>query len=173
MSQEKHHSEHDRPEEISVDTLRTPPLRIEPALLRKRFASALVDSMIIAVISFIPIYSAHLGLAPEAGPASLVLAVVTFVYYVLLEGLSATTVGKHLLKLRVVGREGDPITFKEALVRNILRFVDWLPLFYVIGAAVLLTSRRYQRLGDLVAGTVVTPAPEKDINPPPAPFLFH
>jgi len=169
MSQEKH-SEHN---EISIDTLRTPPLRIEPALLRKRFASALIDSTIITVIWFTLIYATHLGLVQKAGLASTVLAVVAFVYYDLLEGLSATTIGKHLLKLRVVGREGDPITFKEALLRNILRFIDWLPLFYVLGLTLLLISTRKQRLGDLVAGTVVTRAPEKDINPPPAPFLFH
>ena len=119
------------------------------------------------------ISATHLGLAHETGLTSLALAVVTLVYYILFEGLVATTIGKHLLKLRVVGRAGDPITFKEALLRNVLRFVDWLPLLYIIGLTFLLTSKQKQRVGDLVAGTVVTPALEKDINPPPAPFLFH
>jgi uncharacterized RDD family membrane protein YckC len=172
MTQEKEHPDHDGPE-VTVDTLRTPPLRIQPAPLQKRFASALIDSIIIGVIWFILISAAHLGLPQEAGLTSLSLAVITFLYYFLLEALAATTIGKHFLKLRVVGRAGDPVTFTEALVRNLLRFVDWLPLFYIVGLTLLLASKRRQRVGDLVAGTFVTPAPEKDINPPPAPFLFH
>ena len=41
------------------------------------------------------------------------------------------------------------------MIRNLLRFVDFLPLFYGFGLASMLLNKRFQRLGDLVAGTVV------------------
>jgi uncharacterized RDD family membrane protein YckC len=85
----------------------------------------------------------------------------------------ASTVGKHLLGLRVVGNEGDPVSVHEALIRNLLRVVDWLPVFYVLGAIAVARSSKRQRIGDLVARTMVTLVAERDINPPPAPFLFH
>jgi hypothetical protein len=43
----------------------------------------------------------------------------------------------------------------QVVVRNLLRPVDALPLFYLLGAAVSLCNSRLQRLGDLAAGTVV------------------
>jgi uncharacterized RDD family membrane protein YckC len=101
------------------------------------------------------------------------LALVTFLYYLLQEGLFASTIGKRMLKLRIVGPDGAPSSMKQSTVRNLLRFVDWIPVLYVVGAIVIATSSRKQRLGDIAAGTVVTIAEEKDINPPPAPFLFH
>lgn len=101
------------------------------------------------------------------------LGIVTVVYYFPLEGLFATTFGKFVLKLRVVGEDGDPCTLSSSLKRNILRLVDWLPFLYAIGVIAVLSSADRQRVGDRVAATVVTNVPEKDINPPPAPFLFH
>ena len=83
------------------------------------------------------------------------------------------TIGKILVKLRVVETSGDPCSFGGSFKRNILRFVDWLPAFYILAAVLLFVSHERQRLGDMVAKTIVTTAPEKDINPPPAPFLFH
>jgi uncharacterized RDD family membrane protein YckC len=97
----------------------------------------------------------------------------TFLYYVLQESVFASTIGKHLLRLRVVGNGGDPASIQEALIRNLLRLVDWLPLLYLLGALTIAISSKKQRLGDIVAGTVVTLVAERDINPPPAPFLFH
>lgn len=57
--------------------------------------------------------------------------------------------------------------------RNLFRFVDWLPFLYIFAIASGMASHERQRLGDRVASTIVTLAPTKDINPPPAPFLFH
>jgi uncharacterized RDD family membrane protein YckC len=101
------------------------------------------------------------------------IVIVGFVYYFLLEAIFATTVGKSMLKLRVLGTDGDPCSWSASFKRNLLRLVDWLPFLYIVGILGILTSREKQRVGDRVAGTIVTTAPEKDINPPPAPFLFH
>ena len=47
------------------------------------------------------------------------------------------------------------MTFPVVLVRNLLRLIDILPGFYVVGAISILATRRAQRLGDLAAGTMV------------------
>lgn len=71
-------------------------------------------------------------------------------------GKRGATPGKRAMGLRVVQANGSPITFGQAVVRNFLRFIDGMPLFtYGFGVASCLASRRFQRLGDLAAGTVV------------------
>ena len=51
--------------------------------------------------------------------------------------------------------EGRPIGFREAALRNVLRAADILPIGYVVGVVSMLCTKRFQRLGDLVAGTMV------------------
>jgi len=65
------------------------------------------------------------------------------------------TPGKKLLEIQVVHDDGTPVGWGPALVRNLLRAVDFLPLFYGIGLISILLNRDFKRLGDLVAGTVV------------------
>lgn len=66
------------------------------------------------------------------------------------------TLGKKILGLRVMQPSGAPITWSQAIVRNFLRVVDINPPFFGIPAmASCLATRRFQRLGDLAAGTVV------------------
>ena len=65
------------------------------------------------------------------------------------------TPGKHILGLRVVKVGGYPIGFFDSMLRNLLRAADFLPVFYGVGLLSTFATRRLQRLGDLVAGTVV------------------
>ena len=69
------------------------------------------------------------------------------------------TVGKRLLRLRVVDQRGLKLQFSQVLIRNLLRVVDGLPLFYLVGGISSLISRKNQRLGDLAAGTIVVRTP--------------
>jgi len=46
------------------------------------------------------------------------------------------------------------------VMRNLLRFVDMLPAFYLVGGIATLVNRRGQRLGDLAANTVVVRNPK-------------
>jgi uncharacterized RDD family membrane protein YckC len=64
------------------------------------------------------------------------------------------TPGKRLLGLRVVRSDGAPVGLLESLVRNLLRAVE-LPLLYGPGVIAVAATARHQRLGDLVAGTLV------------------
>jgi len=65
------------------------------------------------------------------------------------------TPGKRALGLRVVKTGGYAISFYDAMLRNLLRVADALPLLYGIGLLAMMTNERLQRIGDLVAGTMV------------------
>jgi len=71
------------------------------------------------------------------------------------------TIGKKLLRLRVVDAGGLRLEFHQVLMRNLLRCIDMLPAFYLVGGLVCLLSSRGQRLGDLAAGTVVIRQPRQ------------
>ncbi len=76
------------------------------------------------------------------------------------------TIGKRMLRLRVVDAGGLRLRFHQVFLRNLLRAVDQLPIFYLLGGACCLLSRRAQRLGDLAADTVVVrtaPVVEPDL----------
>jgi len=178
MGSHDEHNHHDEHRETTIETLSSPPVRVTPAPRIRRIAAGIIDS----VILLLAWASVRLALG-EGLPAfwnstpdltsTASLAVLTFAYYFIMEGLFAVTLGKILLKIRVLGSNGDPCSFGAAFIRNIIRFIDWLPLLYALGGLSVLASSKRQRLGDHIAKTIVSPAPEKDVNPPPAPFLFH
>ena len=70
------------------------------------------------------------------------------------------TIGKRFLRLRVVDAQGLRLHFSQIVIRNLLRFIDALPLFYLVGGIACLLSRRAQRLGDFAANTVVVRNPK-------------
>jgi uncharacterized RDD family membrane protein YckC len=77
-------------------------------------------------------------------------------YYIILETvLNGQTVGKKLLHIRVRKEGGFAPNFWDILLRNIIRLVDYLPLFYGIGFIVMFFNGRSKRLGDYAAGTIV------------------
>ncbi|MBZ5626867.1 MAG: RDD family protein [Acidobacteriia bacterium] len=65
------------------------------------------------------------------------------------------TLGKRLLGLRVIDAQGLRLQLPQIALRNLLRAVDAMPLFYLVGGIASLVSRYGQRLGDLAANTVV------------------
>ena len=84
-----------------------------------------------------------------------------WLYPVLFEVLgSGQTLGKRVLRLRVLMADGLPVSWEASLLRNLLRVVDGLPGAYTVGLAATLLSRDFQRVGDLVAGTLVVHVPE-------------
>jgi uncharacterized RDD family membrane protein YckC len=86
---------------------------------------------------------------------------VTIFYGILCESAwRGQTLGKRLLRLRVIDQTGLRLTLTQVVVRNLLRFVDMLPLFYLLGGVTCLFSSRHQRLGDIAADTVVIYQPK-------------
>ncbi len=102
-------------------------------------------------------------LGKDFSDAILVLAyfVISLAYMGVAEWLwRGQTVGKRLMRLRVVDAGGLRLEPSQVIVRNLLRFLDALPALYLLGGITCLVSRHRQRLGDLAAGTVVIRAPK-------------
>lgn len=77
-------------------------------------------------------------------------------YYIFFETVwNGQTPGKRLAGLRVRRDGGYGIGFTEAVVRNLLRVIDFLPSSYAVGCVVMMMNARGKRIGDYVAGTVV------------------
>jgi uncharacterized RDD family membrane protein YckC len=86
--------------------------------------------------------------------------VVSIGYGILMEWLwRGQTIGKRLMRLRVVDEQGLRLHFSQIAMRNLLRFVDSLPLFYLVGGVTCLLTRHAQRLGDIAANTIVIRTP--------------
>jgi uncharacterized RDD family membrane protein YckC len=85
-------------------------------------------------------------------PLCLVFLVSMFLYFVVLEGFAGGTIGKLLLRLRVVSLNGSRAGFVRALLRNVLRVVDSLPACGILGAVLIAATPDKVRFGDRVAG---------------------
>ena len=113
-----------------------------------------IRGIILAVLS---IASIPLGMGGVGGGFFLIiLFVIEWLYPVLFELLArGQTPGKKLLGIAVVNDDLSPVTLGTSLIRNLLRTIDFLPFFYLAGIVTMLSNRRFQRLGDLAAGTLV------------------
>ncbi len=69
---------------------------------------------------------------------------------------SGQTLGKRMMKLRVIDERGLPLGLKQVIIRNLFRLLDMMPsTFYLLGGVSCLFTRRCQRIGDIAAGTLV------------------
>ncbi len=77
-------------------------------------------------------------------------------YAIALEWLwHGQTLGKRVMGLRVMDVRGLRLQLSQVIIRNILRVVDSLPGFYLVGGVACLINRYLQRLGDVAANTIV------------------
>jgi uncharacterized RDD family membrane protein YckC len=99
--------------------------------------------------------------ADWAAALSVLLAfLISMIYGILLEWRwRGQTLGKRVMRLRVIDATGLRLELPQVVVRNLLRAVDMLPVLYLVGGAVALATRKCQRLGDLAAGTIVIHEP--------------
>ncbi len=77
------------------------------------------------------------------------------IYFTYFEGTSGQTIGKKLINIKVIKDNGSKCDFGPALVRNILRIIDHLPFLYILGIILIAATDKRQRLGDMLAGTIV------------------
>jgi uncharacterized RDD family membrane protein YckC len=141
------------PERVSFD--------FQVAGLGTRAIAQVLDLLIVGGI-LVAVYfvAAAAGVAGSDTAAYLIFLVGTFVvvfgYFWLSEALwSGQTLGKKAFRLRAVGDRGEPLTFMQAGIRNVVRIVDFLPYAYGVGLIALFANGRGKRLGDLAAGTMV------------------
>jgi len=129
--------------------------------LGSRIAAHIIDLLLVAAVLYgFSIAAMIAGLAIDSyvatGMVMFAVFLVPFAYFILLEGLwNGQTIGKKALGIRVRLADGTPITFLAALGRNIMRPADMLPGPYFVGLLAIFTNPRSQRVGDLIAGTVV------------------
>ncbi len=120
----------------------------------------IVDFLVVVIITSVASTLGQLAgfISPDIAMAIATLAylVVSLGYGVITEwAWRGQTVGKRLAHLRVMDAQGLRLQFHQVLLRNLLRFVDMLPAFYLVGGLACFFSRRAQRLGDLAANTIV------------------
>jgi len=139
-----------------------------------RFIAVLVDSLIVgAVFLFLLIFAAFVLPALGAfgakaatwgvGAFILIFFLVFWGYFALFEAFnSGRTPGKRVARIRVIHQSGRGVSFVEALGRNLVRIIDYMPGFYGVGIVAIFLSRKHQRLGDMVAGTLVVREREVD-----------
>ncbi len=157
------------------------PLSFELAGPGSRILAALLDQLLILTIEIGLVTAAVLvgvlgewiteadvqrvadDLTAGGGPTAYLVAisfvaafVVNFGYYVLLEMVTnGQTVGKRVLKIRVIRDGGYGLTLTASLIRNLARMVDMIPQTYLVGMIAMIAHRQEKRFGDMMAGTVV------------------
>jgi uncharacterized RDD family membrane protein YckC len=167
------------PENIAFQYQVAGPFRRLPAFLIDLAIRAAFFFALLIVVLFVASMSAFAGMQMGiAVLASLFLAwfVLQWFYGGLFETyMNGQTPGKWVMGIRVLTVSGQPINGLQAVMRNILRMVDFmppmaLPFFaeamdepmqlmviptFMIGLVAMLMNRRFQRLGDIVCGTMV------------------
>jgi uncharacterized RDD family membrane protein YckC len=165
---------------IQIATAFNIDLEFEIAEFHKRLLAYLIDFFLLIVYLYCMKYLLYSGLLLDleesAGLDILVISVPMLLYSLLTElWMNGQTVGKMLLSIRVISLEGGEPTLGQYILRWITKFFEW-PFFFgyiafsnnnvlaytfftgLFGIAVVIViaiSRKSQRLGDIVAGTVV------------------
>jgi uncharacterized RDD family membrane protein YckC len=162
-------------DQLNIETPEQVDLRFPIAGIGSRFLAILTDSFLQGfaisfvlfvlglIVSAAPKTSAASAAAISSTAAKWVLAGTIMFYFLLYWGYyslfeafwNGQTPGKRLLKIRVIKDSGRQITLFEALARNLIRVIDILPGFYLVGVITMMCNREQKRLGDMVAGTIV------------------
>lgn len=136
-----------------------------------RSAAWVIDFLIRFTIYFCgAIVLGMLGQDLGTGLILILFFAVEWLYPIIFEARSGQTPGKKQMGIRVINDDGTPPGWQECMVRNLIRFVDFLPLFYGVGLISCFLNKDFKRLGDLAAGTLVVHDPikknDKELVPP-------
>lgn len=149
---------------LSIDTPEGVSIEVALAGLGSRFGAAAIDILIQGALLLAATLAMSLaGSAVEEdlgifllGVGTLLVALVVIGYYVLFEALNGgRTPGKAALGIRVASIDGTPLSLGAVTLRTVMRLIDFLPAAYAVGAISIAVTARNQRLGDLLADTVV------------------
>ena len=150
-----------RPSRLSIETPEGVVFSFELATPVTRALAWAVDIVAIGVAGIIVQQLAKLvsRVNPDFASALGVVSyfVISVAYAIVLEWRwRGQTIGKRLLGLRVMDVHGLRLQLPQIALRNLLRVVDMLPFFYLVGGVTAIFSRNAQRLGDMAANTIVT-----------------
>lgn len=161
-------------DQLNIETPELVAIELPLAGIGSRFIAILIDYLIwgaaflvLGVLAAIVLPALHFfgGVSATwaAGIFFLIIFLLQWGYFALFEAFDhGRTPGKRVAKIRVIHQSGRGINFLEALARNLVRFVDYLPGFYAVGVVAIFISKRNQRLGDMVAGSLVVRDREVD-----------
>lgn len=120
----------------------------------------ITELLILSPLLFSPTYLAYFD--QEVGPEGfniLFIAIMIplwLVYFVVQEGFWGQTIGKRITKIKVIKTNGEKAGWIKILIRNLFRFIDVLgPAPYILGMISIMVSKKRQRIGDIVAKTIV------------------
>jgi len=157
------------PEAVALD-FRT--ANVGSRLLAYALDLLVVGVVIVAVILMVVLSGTTLPQWLAITSAVILIPACYFGYFIAFETLwRGRTLGKAALGLRVVTREGGPVRFRHAAVRALLGLVDFTVSIGFLAVAFILLTRDNQRLGDIVAGTLVLR--ERSALPAPASASFE
>lgn len=152
-------------------------LMFQPAGLGSRIVSGVIDLLALMALftGLSYVQNIVLFVLPEffqEHAVSFFLILLTFVlflyFWVQEYFFQGRTLGKLATGLRVVMLDGTPITSGAAFIRSVLILADYVP-FFIVGLTAIFTNERAQRLGDLVAGTMVVRQPSLRLRVVPSP----
>jgi uncharacterized RDD family membrane protein YckC len=155
------------PERHAIDTPELVAIEMPLAGIGSRFIAILIDSLLWVVSLFVliivfsvlaPAFHAFSRLSEQwiTGIVIFLVFLLQWGYFTLFEAFwNGQTPGKKIARIRVIQRSGRPIGILESMARNFIRIVDQIPTFYAVGIVTVFVTRQNQRLGDLVAGTIV------------------
>lgn len=161
-------------DQLNIDTPELVAIELPLAGIGSRFIAILIDYLIwsaalflLFVLAIVIIPALHVFDSVSAnwaiGIFYLVLFLLHWGYFTLFEAFgNGRTPGKRAAGIRVIHQSGRGISFVESLGRNLVRAIDSLPAFYAAGVLTMFLTKRHQRLGDLVAGTLVVRDRETD-----------
>jgi len=133
----------------------------------RRVMAAIVDLLIVVAGAVVILVAGDSLSGDRPGALAAVIIGWALYYFFALESGEGQTLGKRLMKIRVVRADGRPAGMGEIAVRTILRVID----NYLVGMIVMIaTGERRQRIGDLAAGTIVVDASGPAVMAPPAPM---
>ena len=125
----------------------------------RRAVAIIIDMIVLGILGWV--LALGMGGATSegfnlSGAPALIWFLVALAYYVVMEVQMGGTLGKLALGLKVVKEGGEKVDWQASIIRNLLRIVDGF-FFYLVGAIIVWTSKKKQRLGDIVAHTLVVP----------------
>jgi len=123
--------------------------------VRARLGAILIDGIIVGIPT--AILTAALGSTARSPDTLLLFLGLQFFYFFAFELSRGQTIGKRQYHLHVVSCDGSPLTSRQVATRNLLRFIDALPIMYASGLISMMRTgrKRRQRIGDVAAGTMV------------------
>jgi uncharacterized RDD family membrane protein YckC len=127
----------------------------------KRVGARLADAVVLLPVSIV-------AASTEDAALWVPMLLATLIYFFLCEALGAQTLGKRALGLRVMQRDGSAPTVNQISVRTVLRLIDDGPIGLIV---MVLSGKRRQRIGDLLAGTTVGAAVKPVPTPASSPLL--